>query len=104
PDRSSAYNNLAQVAQALRRPHQVALWAAAMRVIQERTREEKRLSREAGEHPDDPSHYCALAKTLLQSGKLMQAQSQLEQALQARPEWPEARRLQAELTALRAVL
>ena len=104
PDRSSAYNNLTQVSQALRRPRQVALWAAAMRAVQERLSEEKRQYREIGEHPDDPGRYYALAKMLLQNGKLMQAQSQLEQALQMRPGWPEARRLLAQATALRAVL
>src|SRR5439155_27324103 len=33
PDRASAYNNLTQVAQSLRRPRQVELWAAAMRAV-----------------------------------------------------------------------
>jgi tetratricopeptide (TPR) repeat protein len=104
PDRSSDYNNLTQAAQALRRPRQVALWAAAMRAVQTRTSEEKRLYREAGERPHDPGRFCALAKTLLRSGKVVQAQSQLEQALQVWPGWPEARRLLAETTALRAVM
>jgi tetratricopeptide (TPR) repeat protein len=104
PDRAAACNNLAQVAQALRRPHQVALWAKAMRAAQERLREERRLRRLAGQHPGDPSPYIALARALLQAGRVASAHSQLEQALTLRPNHPEARRLMAQITALRAVV
>jgi Flp pilus assembly protein TadD len=104
PDRASAYNCLAQLSQALRRPDQVPLWAEAMRAVQARLSEEKRQRREAGQSPHDPSHYYALAKTLLQGGEVAKAQSQLEQALQFRPGWPEARHLLDQVTALRAVL
>jgi len=48
PDRSAAYNGLTQVSQELRHPHQVTLWARAMRAVQERLREEQRQRREAG--------------------------------------------------------
>src|SRR5213078_832448 len=87
PDRSAAYNGLTQVAQGLRRPHQVALWARAMRAVQARLRDEQRQRREAGEHPRDATRFYLLAQTLLRSGQLPAAQSQLEQALQLRPGW-----------------
>lgn len=104
PNRSDACNSLAQLAQALRRPGQLALWAGATRAVQERLREEKLQRRKTSQHPRDPSVYYAWAETLLREGKLAEAQSQLEQALQLRPGWPEARRLAAQVAALRAVL
>lgn len=104
PDRASAYNCLAQLSQALRRPSQVTLWAEATRAVQERLSEEKRQRRDAGQSPRDPSHYYALAKALLQGGEVAKAQSQLEQALQLRPAWSEARLLLKRMVALRAVL
>jgi tetratricopeptide (TPR) repeat protein len=104
PDQSAAYNGLTQVAQALRRPDQVALWARATRASQERLRLEKSLRREAGQHPEEPALCFALARALLQSGELDRAQSQLEQALRLRPTQPEAQRLRAQVAALRAVL
>jgi Flp pilus assembly protein TadD len=75
-----------------------------MRSVQERRSEEKRQRRAAGQNPHDPSHYYALAKALLQGGEVAKAQSQLEQALQLRPGWPEARLLLKRVGALRAAL
>jgi Flp pilus assembly protein TadD len=104
PGRTSAYYNLVQISEALRRPGQVALWAAAVQSVQDRGSREKLERRQAGRRPRDPSAYYALAQILLEGGELAKAQSQLEQALLLRPRWPEARRLLDQVTTLRAVL
>jgi tetratricopeptide (TPR) repeat protein len=101
PTASGAYNALAQVAQALRRPHQVTFWAATIRTVQDRLREEKFQRRQAGQRPRDPVVYYTLAKTLLRDGQVAKAESQLEQAVALRPRWPEA---QAELARVRRLL
>jgi tetratricopeptide (TPR) repeat protein len=103
-DRTSAYYNLVQLSEALRRPGQVALWAAAIQSVQDRLSREKLARRQAGRRPRDPAPYYALAEILLEGGELAKAQSQLEQALLLQPRWPAARRLLDQVTALRAVL
>jgi tetratricopeptide (TPR) repeat protein len=101
PTISGAYNGLAQVAQGLRRPHQVTFWAGAIRAVQDRLRAEKFQRRQAGQRPADPAVYYTLAKSLLRGGEVAKAQSQFEQALTLRPRWPEA---QAELARVRRLL
>jgi tetratricopeptide (TPR) repeat protein len=104
PTELRAYNGLAQVSQGLQRPHQVALWAAAMRVMQDRLREEKFQRRAAGQRPRDASAYYSLARSLLRAGEVAKAQSQVEQSVQLRSNWLEARQLLARITALRDAL
>jgi tetratricopeptide (TPR) repeat protein len=104
PDRAAALNSLVQVAQGLRRPAQVALWAAAMRAAQTRLAEEKRLRREAGRNPFEPVGCLALARNLLRAGQPANAQAQIEQALRSAPWDPEARQLLARVEALQAAL
>jgi len=104
PSHAGAYNALTQVAQGVRQPHQVRLWAEAMRAVQERQREETSDRLEAGARPRDPAVWFALAQTLLRAGELEKAQGQLEQSLWLRPGWPEARRALARVAALRAVM
>src|SRR5262249_60812441 len=78
---AGAYNALTQVAQGLRQPHLVRLWAQAMRAVQERQRAETSCRLAAGARPSDPAVWCALAQTLLRAGELEKAQAQLEQSL-----------------------
>jgi tetratricopeptide (TPR) repeat protein len=104
PNASPAYSGLVQAAQRLRRPRQVSLWARAMREVQDRSREEMRLRREAGAHPHDATRFVALATALIRSGSLAQAEAQFEEAVALRPEWSEARRLLARLKSIRAAL
>jgi tetratricopeptide (TPR) repeat protein len=104
PRHAGAYNALTQVAQGVRQPHQVRLWAEAMRAVQDRQREETSDRLDAGARPRDPAVWFALAQTLLRAGELEKAQGQLEQSLWLRPDWPEARRALARVAALRAVM
>jgi tetratricopeptide (TPR) repeat protein len=104
PTELRAYNGLAQVSQGLQRPHQVGLWAAAMRAVQNRLREEKFQRRAAGQRPRDASAYFTLARSLLRAGEVAKAQSQVEQSVQLRSDWPAARQLLARITVLRDAL
>jgi tetratricopeptide (TPR) repeat protein len=104
PGHTGAYNSLTQVAQALQKSHQVRLWAQALRSVQERHGAETRFRLEAGARPCDPAGWFALAQTLLREGAWEKAHGPLEQALWLRPDWPEARRALARITALRAAL
>jgi Flp pilus assembly protein TadD len=104
PTALGAYTGLVQVAQRLRRPRQVALWARAMREVQDRKREETRLRREAGAHPQDATRFFALGNALIRSGNLARAEAQLEEAVALRPDWLEARRLLGRVNSIRAVL
>jgi cytochrome c-type biogenesis protein CcmH/NrfG len=102
PASSTAYNGLVQAAQRLGKPHQVALWARAMREVQDRGREETRLRREAGAQPRDPARFIALATALIRSGSLARAEGNLEEAVELRPSATEARNLLARVRAARS--
>lgn len=102
PIAPAGYNGLVQVAQRLRKPGQVSLWARAMREVQDRKREETRLRREVGAHPADPTRYVALATALIRSGSLARAEGNLEEAVALRPDGYEARSLLARVRAVRS--
>jgi cytochrome c-type biogenesis protein CcmH/NrfG len=64
-----------------------------VRAVEDRTRAELRLWRSVWDHPEDPAGYYRLAEFLMRTGELTKAQSQLEEGLRLRPDWPEARRM-----------
>jgi tetratricopeptide (TPR) repeat protein len=104
PSLAAAYPGLVQAAQRLGRHEQVAFWARANRLIQERNREEERLRRRIGADPTDAAAYLELAHVFLHRGSTRVALAQAEEAARLRPGWSAARALLSRLTALRDAL
>jgi predicted Zn-dependent protease len=69
-----------------------------VRVAAGRAREELRLWRAAWDHPHDAAAYFRLAEFLVRTGELTKAQSQLEEGLRLRPDWPQARQTLARVS------
>jgi tetratricopeptide (TPR) repeat protein len=93
PHQAPVCSNLVAVASQLGLRHQVRFWAPLVRAVENRTREELRLWRAVWDHPDDASACYRLAGFLVRTGELTKAQSQLEEGLRLRPDWPEAKAL-----------
>jgi Flp pilus assembly protein TadD len=91
PHEAPVYSNLVAVAHQLDRPQQVRFWSPLVRAVEDRTRDELLLWRSAWDRPADGAAYYQLAEFLIRTGDLPKAQSQLEEALRLRPQWPEAR-------------
>jgi Flp pilus assembly protein TadD len=95
PFRISAYAPLAQLAWRLNRPAPAAFYPPVIRAMQQRLAEEGLLWPRAWQHPEDADAHLKLARFLCRTADLTKARHQLEQALELRPHWPEARQLLA---------
>jgi tetratricopeptide (TPR) repeat protein len=101
PNRGPIYSTLVPLARRLHQPGPAALLGPIVRDVEDRLREELALWRRTWDQPDDPAGYVALAGFLLRTGDPRRAESQLEQALVLRPNWPA---VEAELARVRRLL
>jgi tetratricopeptide (TPR) repeat protein len=90
PNQVAPYNNLLQVATALRQPSLAKRFETLLRVVQERKRTRDAAWRRRWEHPGDAAAYYELARDLARTGGLASAEHQLKRALELRPRWAEA--------------
>jgi Flp pilus assembly protein TadD len=104
PFRISCYNPVAQLAWRLNRPGAAAFFPTVIRSVQARLSEESVLWRRVWDHPEDAEGRWKLARFLCRTGDLTKARSQLEQALERCPQWPEARQLLATIQRVQGVL
>lgn len=100
PSQPGPYNNLVQVAAALKQPALVQRLGALMRATQERKRELEAAWKARWAHPNDPEVYLTLARRLVARGSLSAAEHQLKRALALRPGWPPAVSLHATVARL----
>jgi tetratricopeptide (TPR) repeat protein len=104
PFRISCYTPAAQLAWRLNRPGAARLFAPVIRSVQQRLSEESSLWRRVWDHPEDASGRLKLAHFLCRTADLVKARHQLQQALELRPDSPEARQLLATIQRCREVL
>lgn len=95
PYRISCYTPVAQLSWRLNRPGAAGFFPAVIRSVQARLTEESALWSRVWTHPQDADAHLKLARFLCRTADLKKARYQLEQALELRPGWPEAKQLLA---------
>ncbi len=91
PHQTPPYNSLAQIAAQMGQPAEARFFARAIRQVEARVREEERVMRRVWDKPRDADAHLAAARFRLRIGALAKAKAHLEQAVEYRPGWPEAR-------------
>jgi tetratricopeptide (TPR) repeat protein len=95
PFRISCYTPVSQLAWRLHRPGPGTFFPVVIRSVQDRLNQENLLWPHVWEQPHDAVGRLKLARFLCRTADLTKARHQLEQALEQRPDWPEARQLLA---------
>jgi tetratricopeptide (TPR) repeat protein len=104
PKRLPCYNAAAQLAWQMRDPGAGALFARLLQGVQQQTREESQRLRQVVDHPDNAEARLALGRYFMSSGRLRQAEVQVQRAAELRPDMAGAKSTLAQLRRLRSVL
>jgi tetratricopeptide (TPR) repeat protein len=95
PYRISCYTPVTQLSWRLNRPGAAGFFPAVIRSVQARLTEESTLWPRVWSHPQDVEARVKLARFLCRTADLRKTRYQLEQILELRPGWPEAKQLLA---------